>query len=117
MDRNLDKLLVHTYGSEYQGLMQHIKKEPELAHRVDLQLPVTVAEILHAVRHEMALTLADVIRRRTELGATGLPSMDVLQRCAELMTGELGWSIQRREREVDSVVQSYPFHDREKVLV
>jgi glycerol-3-phosphate dehydrogenase len=63
----------------------------------------------------MALTLADVIQRRTDLGATGLPSMATLQKCAELMACELGWSVERQEQEIDSVIRAYPFKQMERV--
>jgi glycerol-3-phosphate dehydrogenase len=113
---NLAEHLAYTYGSQHQNLLPYIKERPELIQAVDLQLPVTAAEILYAARHEMALTLADVVQRRTELGTTGLPSRDVLQRCAELMAHELGWSIERQQQEVVSVIQAYPFQELEKIV-
>jgi hypothetical protein len=33
----------------------------------------------------------DVVQRRTELGAGGLPDEESLRTCANLMAGELGW--------------------------
>lgn len=117
MNEDLVEHLVCTYGSEYRTLLQYITKQSELADRVDPHLPVTMAEIVHAVRHEMTLTLGDVVQRRTELGATGLPSMDVLEKCAGLMAVELGWTFERRQHEIDSVIQAYPFHQLEKVVV
>ena len=107
--------LVYTYGSEYRNLVEYIKEQPQLAERIDLDSPVIKAEIVHAIRHEMALTLADVIQRRTELGAAGLPSITVLQRCAEIMGEELGWSLERQMQETDSVKQKYPFKAIERV--
>jgi glycerol-3-phosphate dehydrogenase len=107
--------LVFTYGSEYGNLVQYIKEDPELAERIEPDLPVTAAEVVHAARHEMAITLVDVIQRRTELGAAGLPSITALQACAERMGGVLGWSHERQEQEIDSVMQAYPFDQSERV--
>jgi glycerol-3-phosphate dehydrogenase len=101
--------LVYTYGSQYPILVEFVLRQPDLARRIDPQLPVTVAEVEHAVHHEMAWTLLDVIQRRTEIGATGLPSMITLKRCAELMGRELSWTIERQAQEIDCVVQAYPF--------
>ena len=101
--------LVYTYGSEYQRLVQCVMMQPDLARRIDRPLPVTVAEVEHAIHHEMALTLADVIGRRTELGSTGMPSMAVLQKCAGLIGREFQWSPERQQHEIDSVIQTYPF--------
>jgi len=109
--------LVYTYGSEYQKLVECALVQPDLARRIDPPLPVTVAEVQHAVQHEMSLTLADVIRRRTELGATGLPPIDTLQRCADLMGREFQWSSERQQQEIDSVIQAYPFKQMESLMM
>ncbi len=107
--------LVYTYGSDYQNLLQCVMKQPDLARRIDAPLPVTVAEVEHAVHQEMALTLADVIRRRTELGATGLPSLATLQKCAGLLGYEFQWSLERQQQEIDSVLQAYRFKQMENI--
>ena len=101
--------LVYTYGSEYQKLVEYVPRQSYLARRVDPPLPVTVAEVEHAMDEEMALTLADVIGRRTELGAMGLPSMAALKKCASLMRREFQWSPEREQQEINSVIQGYPF--------
>ena len=105
--------LVYTYGSEYQKLWDSVQSQPDLARRIDPPLPVTVAEVQHAIQYEMALTLADVVGRRTELGATGLPSGTALQKCARLMSREFQWSPERQQQEIDSVIQDYPFKKME----
>ena len=105
--------LVYTYGSEYQKLVQYMMMQPDLARRVGRPSPVTVAEVEHAINHEMALTLADVIGRRTELGATGLPSIVTLQKCASLIGREFQWSPERQQQEIDSVIHAYPFKQTE----
>jgi glycerol-3-phosphate dehydrogenase len=106
--------LAYTYGSEYPSLAQYIKQQPELAQRMDPRLSVTAAEVLHAIHHEMAWTLTDVIQRRTELGAAGLPSITILQKCADLMGTELGWSLERQQQEIESAIEAYPFKHMER---
>jgi glycerol-3-phosphate dehydrogenase len=115
LDAETIEHLVYTYGSEYQKLVQYIKEQPDLAEKVDPNSPVTKAEIVHALRHEMALTLADIIQRRTELGLAGLPALTTLQTCAEIMGNELSWSLERQMQEIDSVIQKYPFKHMERV--
>jgi len=107
--------LVYTYGSEYQNLVQCVMKHPDLARRIAPPLPVTVAEVKYAVHHEMALTLADVIKRRTELGSAGLPSLDTLQKCADLMGREFQWSIERQQQEIDCILQDYHFGEMDSI--
>ncbi|MEO8354732.1 MAG: glycerol-3-phosphate dehydrogenase/oxidase [Chloroflexota bacterium] len=109
------KHLAYTYGSEYESILNYMTNQPELGETVAEDSPVIKAEIVHAVRCEMAQTLRDVIQRRTELGATGLPSMTTLRNCASLMGSELGWSIERQHQEIDSVIQAYPFKPMERV--
>ena len=109
--------LVYTYGSEYQKLLECVQMQTDSARRIDPPLPVTVAEVQHAVQYEMALTLADVMGRRTELGSTGLPSMAALQKCASLMSHEFQWSPERQQQEIDSVIQAYPFKPTETATV
>jgi glycerol-3-phosphate dehydrogenase len=107
--------LVHTYGSEYSKLVECVLRQPDLARRVDPPSPVTVAEVEHAVQHEMALTLADVVARRTELGSTGLPSMATLQRCASLISREFQWNSEHQQQEITSLIQTYLFKPTEMI--
>lgn len=66
---------------------------------------VTRAEVLHAIRSEMALTLADVVLRRTDLATGGHPGVDRLRAAAALMAAERGWSAIRTSDEIARVEQ------------
>lgn len=113
MDADTIEHLVYTYGSYYLQLLKCLEAQPDLAQRIDPILPVTGVEVIQAVHDEMALTLVDVIQRRTELGATGLPSMTVLQKCAGLMGRELRWNASRQEEEIAEVIRAYPWKQME----
>jgi glycerol-3-phosphate dehydrogenase len=115
LDEEIVEHLVYTHGSEYLHFVQEMMEQPVLRERIDPQQPVAVAEVIHAVRHEMALSLADVIQRRTELGAAGLPAYPVLQKCAQLMGCELGWTTEHQQQEIESVIQKYPIRKMERV--
>jgi len=65
------------------------------------------AEVLHAVRHEMALTLADVVLRRTELGSGEYPGDEAAADAAAIMAAELGWDAQRMQRELADLRRLY----------
>lgn len=67
------------------------------------------AEVRHAVRSELAATLADVVLRRLDLGSAEPPADSTLTACAAIAGDELGWDAARREREVMGVRASYPF--------
>jgi glycerol-3-phosphate dehydrogenase len=79
---------------------------------VDGTLPGTdyfVSEVRHAMRSEFALTLADVVMRRLDLGSAERPTEAALLLCADVMAQELEWDQARREREIARVLGSYPF--------
>ena len=61
------------------------------------------SEVVWAARHELALSLDDVLARRTRL-AQELPDRGaaIAGRVAELLGGELGWGDARQRLEVDS---------------
>jgi len=109
VDSEVIEHLVHTYGSEYSQILAYLERETRLGERVVDTRPQIKAEIIHAVREEMAQKLSDVVRRRTEYGAVGLPESGSLQDYAEIMARELKWSLDRKKQEVDDVVASYPW--------
>jgi glycerol-3-phosphate dehydrogenase len=55
----------------------------------------------------MALTLEDVVVRRTALGATGYPGDAVVTACGRILQPELGWSDERLADEVAAVRSFY----------
>ncbi len=65
----------------------------------------TLAQIGFAVRQEMALTLEDVVMRRTGLGQFGPPPR--LDMIANRMAGLLGWDDVRKAREIESLAPLY----------
>jgi glycerol-3-phosphate dehydrogenase len=52
------------YGTDAAEIERLQQSSPELAQRIDPDLPFTFAEAVYAVRHEMARTLEDVLSRR-----------------------------------------------------
>ncbi len=58
------------------------------------------AEVVHAIREEMALGLDDLVLRRLGLGHVGHPGIDVLRRCATIAAPEFGWSAVESDRAV-----------------
>jgi glycerol-3-phosphate dehydrogenase len=69
--------------------------------------PIIGAEVIHAIRHEMACTLADIVIRRSELGAMGHPGDEVVQAIARIAADEFGWDNNRRDREIAAVAAFY----------
>lgn len=79
----------------------------ELLRRLAPETNVIGAQVIHAVRHEMALHLADVVFRRTGLGTLGHPGVPAITQAAELMRRELGWDETQYAREIAETVRQF----------
>jgi glycerol-3-phosphate dehydrogenase len=95
--------LVAAYGSRYRELLELAAGQTLWRARVADDSPVIGAELVWAVRKEMAVTLADAVIRRTPLGALGCPDDAALTRAAAIVGDELQWSDERRKQEIAAV--------------
>jgi glycerol-3-phosphate dehydrogenase len=78
------------YGSDEEKIKALISEEPVLANRLLKQFPYTEAEVIWAVRFEMARTIEDVLARRTRLlFLDAKAAIDAAPRVAALMAEEL----------------------------
>jgi glycerol-3-phosphate dehydrogenase len=66
------------------------------------------ARARHAVREEMALTLADAVLRRLDLGTAGPPSAPDLDTVACALRAELGWDEARLAGERSALARAFP---------
>jgi glycerol-3-phosphate dehydrogenase len=55
----------------------------------------------------MALTLEDVVMRRTALGQFGPPRANAVEKVAAAMAAHLGWNEDKKKREIDSLAPIY----------
>lgn len=95
--------LAGRFGGHAQAVAAMVRDRPELGERLVPGLPYLKAEAVYAVRYEMALTLEDVLSRRTralllDIAATAGAAGSV----ADLMAPELGWSDDERTRQVEA---------------
>lgn len=106
-----DKLtqLIFNYGREAgkiielgtTGKSDHSKDENSIYN-------ILRAQILFAVREELAQKLSDVVLRRTELGTAGCPSESSLKEASIIMAEELDWDEAKRKSEINEVKDLYP---------
>ena len=99
--------LIAAYGSRFRDVVELADTRPDWRTRLAKDSPVIGAELVHAVRKEMAITLADAVLRRTPLGALGDPGEVALERAAAIVGGELRWSDDRRRTEIEAVRRFY----------
>jgi glycerol-3-phosphate dehydrogenase len=85
--------LVSTYGTGYPQVLAYVEDDPYLAQPLVPGLPYLKAEVRHAVRHEMAISLEDVLARRTHVTDQVRDNgLGVATEVAALMGADLGWS-------------------------
>jgi glycerol-3-phosphate dehydrogenase len=99
--------LARNHGSAYADVLRVVAQAPQWGETIGTS-PTLKAEVIHAVRAEMAMKLADCVFRRTDLGTAGDPGSSALRTCAELMAGELGWSREQTETELAEAQTRFP---------
>lgn len=100
LDEAQVKHLITTYGTRHSHVLELLGENRTFVERLHPSLPHLKAEVIYAVRKESAVTLADVLRRRT-LIALGLYRTDkrMLESAIGLMASELIWSEAEAERQ------------------
>ncbi len=98
--------LARLYGNRLSHLLDLASTRPDLAQPLSASGDIG-AQVLHAVREEMAMTLEDVVMRRTGIGQLGDPGAEALSRAADIMASQLGWDAARRNREIESLAPHF----------
>jgi glycerol-3-phosphate dehydrogenase len=96
-----DDHLAHRYGGESRVLQAMVEREPSLGEPLVPGLPYLRAEAVYAARYEMALTLDDVLSRRTRARLLARDdSARVADEVAALIAPHLGWDEDEQARQV-----------------
>jgi glycerol-3-phosphate dehydrogenase len=89
------------YGSDIGKIEELALTEPDLAKVLHEQLPYNRAEVVWAVRHEMARTVEDILARRTRsLFLDARASLEAAPLVAKIMARELGRDAEWEEFQV-----------------
>ncbi len=87
--KNSDHLQI--YGSDRAAILQMMEVQPELNKPLHPDLEYLEAEVVWAIREEMAVTVEDILARRTRaLFLDARASIAMAPRVAEIMANELG---------------------------
>jgi glycerol-3-phosphate dehydrogenase len=90
------------YGSDVAGVRGLIAKDARLGERLHAALPYVKAEVVWAIREEMARTIEDVLARRTRaLFLNARAALEMAPTVAELMAEESGWSESETRKQVE----------------
>jgi glycerol-3-phosphate dehydrogenase len=94
--------LVSTYGRGYRRIVDLAGKVPGGTERLCPSNPEIVAQLHHAVQEEMAVSLQDVLLRRTGIGTSLCQGLDCAEAIAERMGQLSGWTPRRVAAELDA---------------
>ena len=93
--------LLNRYGSLISEVLELVAENPKLAEKVDKDLLYIKAEILYAASHEGALSVDDVISRRTRIAFEARDhGVHLAAEIAAIIAPALGWSARERKASV-----------------
>ena len=103
-DEAIARRLVSAYGTAWHGVWSLTEADPALASFVESGLPYVYAELLHAITHEQAATLGDLLIRRTPIAfETRDHGRSAARRIAPVVGRWMRWS----GMEVDDAIEAY----------
>jgi glycerol-3-phosphate dehydrogenase len=98
--------LQRRYGSRAGAVLALSADRPDLLEPIVDGLPYLGAEVLYAVREEMAVHLGDVLARRTRAAIQDArAAIGAAAAVAGIMAGELGWADNHTDAEVSGFVE------------
>jgi glycerol-3-phosphate dehydrogenase len=95
--------LLDIYGGRAIDLLALAANEPPLHRTLDDRRTVLAAEVVFAVREEMARTLADIVYRRLMIGLQQDQGRPLYEMIAAIAASELGWTEDRRHTELEAL--------------
>ncbi len=95
-------MLASRYGTRAALVAAIVHDRPELAARIVPGAPAIRAEVIHAIRAELATSVSDFLVRRTSMvWRDPAAAIAAAPEVARLMGAELGWDNERIEGEID----------------
>jgi glycerol-3-phosphate dehydrogenase len=105
LSRGTLRTLVETYGRAYPRVLELGRKLPDGFERLCPSNPEIVAQLHHALREELAVSLQDVLLRRTGIGQSRCQGLDCAESIAARMAELGGWSRRRLDAELEAYSQ------------
>ncbi|HLC40668.1 MAG TPA: FAD-dependent oxidoreductase, partial [Methylomirabilota bacterium] len=102
LTRDQLEYVVELYGRNYRAVLSLARALPDGAARLCDQNPDIVAQLHHAVAHELTCSLQDFLLRRSGIGQSACQGMDCAPGIAGRMATLLGWSARRLEAELSA---------------
>jgi glycerol-3-phosphate dehydrogenase len=95
------------YGSDAPEILKSVEADKKLGEKLHPDLPYTAAEIVWAVKNEMARTVEDVLARRTRaLFLNAAAAIQMAPKAAAILAGELGKDENWQAQQVESFTKT-----------
>lgn len=89
------------YGKNYQKICAEITLQPKLKERISDNRPYIFAELDYFIKYEKAVSLRDVMLRRTQIQLSEEQGLDCIETISEHMGQLLNWSSQKIRKEIE----------------
>ncbi|MCW2853599.1 MAG: dependent oxidoreductase, partial [Nocardioides sp.] len=110
--------LLGRYGGRVDDLLALVAEQPELGEPLIGAEDYLAAEVVHAVTHEAARHLDDVLTRRTRISIETFDrGVAAAPHAARLMAGQLGWDDARTADEVDHYLRRVEAERRSQLML
>ncbi len=105
--------LLNRYGSLFVEVLESAKSNQHLLLPISTQLPYIGAEILYAVTHEGAISISDVMNRRTRINFEAPDQgRSILETVAEIMAEPLGWTKADIKKSISEYIAEINFQEK-----
>jgi glycerol-3-phosphate dehydrogenase len=108
------------YGADAHEIRKLVENDPSLGQPLHAEVPYLKAEVVWAVRNEMARTVEDILARRTRaLFLNARAALAMAPAVADLMASELEWDDLTRTKQLSAfcdVASNYILHPNKNAL-
>lgn len=94
--------LAKSYGNEIDKVLSIFTENSELQQILNAD-GENLAQVIYAIRYEMAKTLPDILLRRTCLALLGNPGKEIIEKIANIAAKELSWKPEKVQEEIQKM--------------
>ena len=96
--------LLGIYGGRSLEIVELMRSTPKLLNCIDSHATILAAEIVYAIREEMALTLSDIVHRRLMFGLDADQGREFYDVVATTAAEELGWDEEHKRSQLEALL-------------
>ncbi|RZL46901.1 MAG: glycerol-3-phosphate dehydrogenase/oxidase [Pedobacter sp.] len=117
--KSTDDDYMNIYGTDRKKIEDLLLKQPELAQKLHPNFPYTIAEVVWAIRNEMAETVEDILSRRLRiLFIDAMAAIEMSEKVAHILATELGADKNWEENQIEifnTLASGYIYQANKKV--